>query len=427
MKHLIVLFSIILSVSATAQNRWSSTYGTGAQRPLAVPGKQPLNSKEWFVDVTQTSNHPLPTWRPFVSYVEARDWLVAGQKFMGIAAYIDSTGTLSNGVVTGGTLLRYVYNANLQLVFDGVVGGGSSSAASGLQAQTNVDSNTTRQVTMGGINVRPNAAYPAAIIQLENNSTQGRSSLRSGGRPDMGYTGKEEGYIDFATGTDANFTISSGENNIFNYITDSRHRWLYNPSAGVFNELMVLTGDSLIIKVPTNIKSLAFSGYFQNASNISLDSANGVMFKGRADSLYVGTFTPGGPNQLIFTQGGNQQVINLPSGGGGVSYSPTQYVTSGSGYTPTPVDDDLLVVIDPPGLIEIFTLTMPPTLHDKQKITFLFGGTIGLGETVIYNLTIAPNTSQTLYQNLIPTTAVGGDRITYQYVAATGRLYRENY
>jgi hypothetical protein len=67
---------------------------------------------------------------------------------------------------------------------------------------------------------------------------------------------------------------------------------------------------------------------------------------------------------------------------------------------------------------------MPASPEDGQIIDIYFGGSIGGGATVVTSLTISANTGQTLIQATTPTTAVGGDWISYQYYSSTSRWYR---
>lgn len=82
------------------------------------------------------------------------------------------------------------------------------------------------------------------------------------------------------------------------------------------------------------------------------------------------------------------------------------------------------VYIDPATLLATHTITMPAAPYDQQVITFIAGGTVAAGATVVTTFSFAANSGQTLYQAITPTIAKGGDTFTWQFNSTTSRWTR---
>lgn len=90
-----------------------------------------------------------------------------------------------------------------------------------------------------------------------------------------------------------------------------------------------------------------------------------------------------------------------------------QAITATSG-TQTVNDATGIVYIDPASLATTMTVKMNPNPQDEDEVSICFGGTIGLGSTVVTALTWAANTGQTLLNTPI-TTAIAGQTVVWRY------------
>jgi hypothetical protein len=97
-----------------------------------------------------------------------------------------------------------------------------------------------------------------------------------------------------------------------------------------------------------------------------------------------------------------------------------QIDTTGNPLTIT--DGKNAVYIDPGGVTAAKTITMPSTPFNGQEVSLFFGGTIGTGSPVVTLLTLSPNAGQTIIGTL-PTTANGGDSITFKYRSDNSKWY----
>lgn len=89
-----------------------------------------------------------------------------------------------------------------------------------------------------------------------------------------------------------------------------------------------------------------------------------------------------------------------------------------TGATVTVTDGVDVLLVNPNSLLAALTITMPSVPRNGQEVTFIFGGTIASG-AVVTTLTISPNTSQTVFDGGLVTTANAGNAFTYKYRTST--------
>lgn len=109
--------------------------------------------------------------------------------------------------------------------------------------------------------------------------------------------------------------------------------------------------------------------------------------------------------------------LGVSGGGSGLT---RQVFTTGS---QTIGGSNYWVDIDPPTTITTASFTMPISPVDLQFVYISFGGTITSG-TVISNLSILPNSGQTILDNTPPTTATADNILIYEYRASNTQWKR---
>lgn len=174
----------------------------------------------------------------------------------------------------------------------------------------------------------------------------------------------------------------------------------YIPSANHILELESTTKSTLFPKLTTTTRDglAAQSGMFHfNTTNNVFEGHDGTSWKNFATQDWV--------TSKNYTVTGT-----------------TQTITSG---TATTVSAGVgRVVVNPGSVLASHTLTLPASPTDRMVIDIYFGGTIAGGASVVTSLTISANTGQTLMQPTTPSTAIGGDWISYEYNSANAVWYR---
>jgi hypothetical protein len=108
---------------------------------------------------------------------------------------------------------------------------------------------------------------------------------------------------------------------------------------------------------------------------------------------------------------------------GGVEFTGKQDITTG---TATTIAGNVYnIFVNPTSVLSSHTITMPTNLSDGQELNIFFGGTIATGAPVVTSLTIDAGAGKSMYEFLTPTTANGGDVLTYIYNATTNLIYRK--
>jgi len=158
---------------------------------------------------------------------------------------------------------------------------------------------------------------------------------------------------------------------------------------------------------------------FAVGGGITGGSTNVIPRYGSTTTLVASAITDDGTSVAI---GRPTQVTGNFTTTGALAVTGTQVISSG---TATTINSSVTrVIVDPGSVLASHTITMPASPQDGQYIEIYFGGSVGGGATVVTSLTISANTGQTLIQPTTPSTAVGGDWISYTYYSATGRWYR---
>lgn len=98
---------------------------------------------------------------------------------------------------------------------------------------------------------------------------------------------------------------------------------------------------------------------------------------------------------------------------GGVATSVQTY-SSGTAVTLANAPGRIRYQVNPAAIIPTVAFTLPPNPVANQIVDFEFGGQLTTG-TVVTNLSILPNTAQSILQQYVPTTADAGDRISFEW------------
>lgn len=101
-----------------------------------------------------------------------------------------------------------------------------------------------------------------------------------------------------------------------------------------------------------------------------------------------------------------------------ITVTNTTFQTITTGTTTTVTNGKTRILVNPASLLATHTITMPSTPADQDLAEFYFGGTITSGNTVVTTLAFAPNSGQSIMQNITPNTAKGADVFVYQYITA---------
>ena len=102
---------------------------------------------------------------------------------------------------------------------------------------------------------------------------------------------------------------------------------------------------------------------------------------------------------------------------GAVSFVSTSIVSSGSALTiPAGV---YRIEFDPASVISSYTLTLPASPSDGQRIFIKAGRQIAAGAPVVTSFTVSPNSGQTIYTPITPTTLNGGDTMEFEFESST--------
>lgn len=80
-----------------------------------------------------------------------------------------------------------------------------------------------------------------------------------------------------------------------------------------------------------------------------------------------------------------------------------------------------IVRVNPASLLATLTINFPAAPSDRDNILIFFGGTITGANTVVTLLTL---TASATILGSLPTTALAGTCIGYEYCAATNKWYR---
>jgi hypothetical protein len=93
--------------------------------------------------------------------------------------------------------------------------------------------------------------------------------------------------------------------------------------------------------------------------------------------------------------------------------------TISSGTSSTVPGQIYRVDFDPASVIASYTLTLPASPADGQRVVIRAGRQIAAGENVVTSFTVSPNSGQTLYAAITPTRLLGGDVMEFEYELST--------
>lgn len=238
------------------------------------------------------------------------------------------------------------------------------------------------------------------------------------------------------TGTSGPATLISNVLNIPNYATGG--------STNIYNTNGTLTGDRIL---DGGAHELRFNNIdvfrVQAISGLELNTQDGsaiIQLLPSAGGLSLqtdGTLNINGNlldlQSTLFSYNGNQgtigQVFTSQGAGsspiwatptGGTSFT-TQTDTSGGNVTINNGTDWL--IINPSSTAALIIIKMPATPTDRQQMFISFGGTVTSGP-VVTNVSVIPNTSQTILQASTPSTVNAGESLEYKYNLASTTWYR---
>lgn len=100
-----------------------------------------------------------------------------------------------------------------------------------------------------------------------------------------------------------------------------------------------------------------------------------------------------------------------------IAISSTTSVTTGSAAT---VGNNVYRIdFDPASVIASYTLTLPASPVDGQRVMIRAGRQIAAGQAVVTAFTVSANAGQSLYTSITPTTLLGGDIMEFEYESST--------
>lgn len=126
-----------------------------------------------------------------------------------------------------------------------------------------------------------------------------------------------------------------------------------------------------------------------------------------SDAKPAGQGAGGGTGALVVSDGSGFSNLAIEDAAAQVS--------TATGATLTIGDRVATVLIDPSTAIAALTITMP-LVPPTNTLRIHFGGAIAANLTVVTALTIVPSAGQSIYQNLTPVTAKGGDCLVYELI-----------
>lgn len=100
-----------------------------------------------------------------------------------------------------------------------------------------------------------------------------------------------------------------------------------------------------------------------------------------------------------------------------IAIASTTVVTTGSAATLA--DGVYRVEFDPASVIGSYTLTLPASPVDGQRVFIKAGRQIAAGAPVVTSFTVSPNSGQTIYTPITPTTLNGGDNMEFEFESST--------
>jgi hypothetical protein len=228
---------------------------------------------------------------------------------------------------------------------------------------------------------------------------------------------------DIGEGSNLYFTNTRGRTAISLTTTGSSGAATYNSGTGVFN-------------IPSY--TLSGLGGVPTARTLTI---NGTPFDLSADRTWTVSGLPsGGSNGQVVTLSGStpewadigfpptavsdvtglQDSLNAVRNASAMATFAVPYTASiTSGSSSTVAAGIYRIDIDPATLLASYTLTMPASPADGQRILIRTGRQIAAGSVVVTSFIISANSGQSLYQAITPTSLSGGDVLEYEYESST--------
>jgi hypothetical protein len=226
---------------------------------------------------------------------------------------------------------------------------------------------------------------------------------------------------DIGEGTNQYFTNARARSALSLTTTGTSGAATYNSGTGVFNIPTITLGGigaEPAIGGGTTAQYWRGDKTWQTIVGLPAGGTNGqvVMLSGSTPEWADIGFPPTAVSDVT----GLQDSLNAVRNSSALATFAVPYTASiTSGSSSTVAAGIYRIDIDPATLIASYTLTMPASPADGQRLLIRTGRQIAAGSVVVTSFTISPNSGQSIYQAITPTSLSGGDILEYEYESST--------